>query len=172
MSKASLKKALKEMSREEMVEVLCELYDARREAKEYLDYWADPHPDAALEQYKEAVDKMFFYSTGKNRSQPSASDLKKMEKYFSSLVFDPEKTADLLLHIAERQYLWLTRRTSGFQQVEKAVRRAYDNASRYVEEAALESLFGLRLERLKESIDEFYKNPPEQRRGWWRRRRW
>lgn len=172
MSKTTLKKALRDMSREDMVEVLCELYDSRREAKEYLDYWADPHPDELLEDYKNRVDKMFFYSTGKNRSQPAAADLKRLEKYFSSLVFDPEKTADLLLHIAERQYLWLTRRTSGFNEAEKAVRRACDTASIFIEEAGLEAVYGLRLGRVKESIDEYYRNPPEPRRTWWKRRRW
>lgn len=172
MSKTSLKKALAGMSREGMTEVICELYDSRREAKEYLDYWADPAPEKALEDYKEKVDKMFFYSTGRTRSQPAAADLKRLEKYFSSLVFDPEKTADLLLHIAERQFLWLTRKTSGFLQSEKAVRRALDTARIYIEETAQESLYSLRLGRLAESVGKFYADPPEPRRAWWRRRRW
>lgn len=172
MSKATLKKALSSMTKEEIIESICELYDSRREAKDYLEYWINPNPDEALEKYKETVDKMFFFSSGKNRSQPAANDLKRLVKYFSSLVFDSEKTSDLLLHIAERQYLWLTRRTSGFLQAEPAVRRAYDQAKAYVEGSALENLYGLRLERLSEAINEFYRNPPEPRRAWWRRRRY
>lgn len=172
MSKASLKKALATMTKEEIIESVCELYDSRREAKEYLDYWVNPNPDSILEQYKEAVDKMFFFSSGKNRSQPAANNLKRHVKYFSSLVFDSEKTADLLMHIAQCQYLWLTRRTSGFMQAETAVRRAYEQAKAFVEEAALENIYGLKLERLKELIDDFYRHPPEPRRAWWRRRRY
>lgn len=172
MSKASLKKTLGSMSREEIIESICELYDSRREAKEYLEYWLNPDPDSALESYKETIDKMFFFSSGKNRAQPAANELKRQVKYFSSLVFDSEKTADLMLHIAERQYIWLTRRTSGFLQAEGAVRRAYEQARTYIEAAALEGLYGLRLERLKDCIDAFYKNPPEPRRAWWRRRRY
>ncbi len=160
------------MDKEELIEVLSELYDARKEAKEYLDYWVSPDPDMALEDNKALIDKMFFYSTGKNRSQPAANELKRVVRYFSLLVFDSEKIADLMIHIAERQYVWASQKTSGILQTETAVRRAYDNARIYVEGADLESLFGLRLKRLIESIDEFYRNPPGQRSGWWRRRRY
>lgn len=155
------------MSKSEIIEVVAELYDARREAKDYLDYWLSPNPEKALLDYKAMADKMFFYSTGKNRSQPAANDLRRLVKHFSTLVFESEKIADLLIHIAERQYVWLTQRRSGFMQCETAVRRAYDNAYAYVEGAALEDMYGLRLERLKDDIDEFFRNPPKRRRGWW-----
>lgn len=169
MSKAGLKKALSEMSKKEIIESVCELYEARREAKEYLDYWIDPNPDKALEDYKQTVDKMFFYSTGKTRSQPAANDLKRLVKYFSSLVFDGEKSSELLLHIAERQYQWVTKKRGGVMQTETATRRAYENARTYIESAGLEGMYGLRLERLKEAIDEFYRTAPQtRRRGWWR----
>lgn len=168
MSKSSLKKALGELTKQQLAQMVCELYDSRREAKEYLDYWLSPNPDKALADYKEAVDKMFFYSTGKNRSQPAANDLRRHVKHFSSLVFDSEKTADLLLHIAERQFEWLTRRTSGCMQAEKAVRRALKQAADYIESAALEEQFGLRLGRLTEKVDKFYRNQPQPRRRWWR----
>lgn len=169
MSKAALKKSLGAMTKSEIIETVCELYEVRREAKDYLDYWIDPNPDRALLEFKETVDKMFFYSTGKTRSQPSATDLRRMVKYFSTLVFDSEKTAELLLHIADRQYQWVTRKSGGVVQSEKAVRRAYDNARNYVEGAALEEVYGLRLDNLKEKIDEFFKDPPRRRRGWgWR----
>lgn len=111
MSKAALKKSLGAMTKSEIIETVCELYEVRREAKDYLDYWIDPNPDRALLEFKETVDKMFFYSTGKTRSQPSATDLRRMVKYFSTLVFDSEKTAELLLHIADRQYQWVTRKS-------------------------------------------------------------
>lgn len=37
MSKASLKKALAQMDRESLVELICEMYDARPEARDYLE---------------------------------------------------------------------------------------------------------------------------------------
>lgn len=170
MSKTGLRKGLSGLSKEEIIEVVCELYDSRKEAKEYLEYWLCPDPDRALEDYKERVDKMFFYSTGKNRSQPSSHDLKRLVNYFSTIVFDSDKIADLLVHMAERQYIWVTRRRSGFKQCEVNVRRAYDNARIYIEGADLEDLFGLRLERLDENITDFYNNLPLPRRHRWRRK--
>ena len=168
MSKTGLRKGLSELSKEEIIGVVCELYDSRKDAREYLDYWLDPDPEKALEDYKERVDKMFFYSTGKNRSQPAVNDLKRLVNHFSTIVFDSEKIDDLLVHIAERQYIWLTRKRSGFNQCETAVRRACDNARTYIESADLEDLYGLRLERLDESIKDFYNDLPRPRRRWWR----
>jgi hypothetical protein len=169
MSKAGLKKAFRSMTRDEIAEMVLELYDARREAKDYLDYWLAPDPDRALDEAKASAEKMFFYSTGKPRSQPAAADLKRLVKNFSTLVFDSDKIADLLMYIAERQYIWVTQKRSGFLQAEVAVRRAYDNARVYIEGAALEDLYGLRLERLAESIDDFFRDPPRPQR---RSRRW
>ena len=38
MSKAKLKKYLQTLSKEQVIEVMLELYDARKEAKEYLEF--------------------------------------------------------------------------------------------------------------------------------------
>lgn len=172
MSKAALKKAMASMSRDQLVEMVCELYDARKEAKEYFEYWLNPDPKKALEEAKEAVDKMFFFTSGKNRKEPSATSVKKLVKDFSLMVFEPESIADLLVHIALNHYKWLTRKTSAFASSETAVRRDFDNARTYVEGAGLEDIYGLKLERLQQAIDDFFSDPPEpkrrRRRAWWR----
>lgn len=172
MSKAALKKTLAKMPQEAIADLVCELYDSRKEAKEYLEYWLNPDPSKALEAAKESVDKMFFFSSGKNRKEPSATSLKKLVKDFSLMVFEPEMIADLLVHIASQHYKWLTQKASGFTTAETSVRRSYDNAYAYMESSGLESVFGLKLQRLKEQIDDFFRHPPEpkrrHRRRWWR----
>ena len=40
MSKATVKKLLRSMSKEDIIEMVIEMYDARKEAKEYLEYYA------------------------------------------------------------------------------------------------------------------------------------
>lgn len=157
------------MTKKEIIETVCELYDVRREAKDYLDYWINPDPSQALEDFKTQVDKMFFYSTGKSRSQPAAATLRQLVKYFSTLVFDSDREAELLMYIAERQYLWVTQKSGNVTQSEKSVRRAYDNAYKFIENAAPDVDYTLRLQRLKESIDSFFSNPPSRHRRWWRR---
>lgn len=171
MSKAALKKALAEMSKEEIIEVVAELYDARSEAKSYFEYWLKPNPDAVFEETKEMVNKLFFYSTGRNRKEPTATQLKKIIKDFSSMTYDAEKIAGLYVHIAAQHYNWLVQKKSAFLSSEAAVRRDYENALKYVESADLESVYGHKLNQIKEYTDKFFNHLPEPtRRG--RRRRW
>ena len=39
------------MSKAEIVCLVAELYEAKKEAKDYLDYWMSPDEDAKLEEY-------------------------------------------------------------------------------------------------------------------------
>lgn len=39
MSKATIKKLLRSMSKEQIIEMVIEMYDARKEAKDYLEYF-------------------------------------------------------------------------------------------------------------------------------------
>ena len=167
MSKAKLKKALAELSKDGVIEMVTELYDARPEARDYLEYWLDPNPDREFQAALEKVDKMFFYSTGKNRTQPSQTSLKRLVKDFSTLVFDSEKIAQLYLHIAESHAKWLRQKQKGRGQSEKAVRRNLQLAEEYIVSAQLESVFEIRLERLRKFIDDVMDLPEfKDRRGW------
>lgn len=42
MSKAQLKKHLIKLTKEQVIDVVMELYEARKEAKEYLDFYINP----------------------------------------------------------------------------------------------------------------------------------
>lgn len=59
MSKSQVKKLLTGMSKEEVINVVMELYDARKEAREYLDYFANPNEKDELEKFKNIVIKEF-----------------------------------------------------------------------------------------------------------------
>lgn len=175
MSKAALKKALNAMDKKSVIEMVCELYEARREAREYLEYWLDPDDRKALEEAKDRVSKMFFFTTsGKNRAKPTVTSLKNLVKDFSTLVFDPEKIADLRIFIAENFLLWSKQKRSGFAAVEPTVKKFISDAKAYVEGAALEHLYGERLRRLEEYADDFFRHPPQptSRRGYRRYLRW
>ena len=52
MSKTSLKKLLSELDRDQLAEMIVELYEARKEAREYLEYFVSPDENAMLEKYK------------------------------------------------------------------------------------------------------------------------
>lgn len=59
MSKTQLKKMLTGMSNDEIISVVLELYSARQEAKDYLDYLMAPDEQGELEKFKKIVVKEF-----------------------------------------------------------------------------------------------------------------
>lgn len=63
MSKAQLKKHLLKLTQEEVIDVILELYDARKEAKEYLEFYMNPNDDIKLDEYKKIIYNEYMIST-------------------------------------------------------------------------------------------------------------
>lgn len=57
MSKIQLKKELANLDREQLVQLILDMYSARKEAKEYFDFFVNPDVDALYEKYQKAVEK-------------------------------------------------------------------------------------------------------------------
>ena len=64
MSKAEVKKYIKSLERGSLEELVMDLYSARKEAKEYLEYVIKPNDKGKLEEYREIITKEFFPSRG------------------------------------------------------------------------------------------------------------
>ncbi len=166
MSKAKLKKTLAAMPASEIAELVLELYEARKEAKEYLEFWLEPDTPKALEKARKMVEKVFYTSVDRPRKRPSLTDLNRIARDFTSQVFDREAVADLLLYIAEMQCKWLEgrwRRLSYRSSIKKNV----DTAAVYIDQAyPPEDTFGeaegfrLRLERVRERAASLYHYSP------------
>lgn len=62
MSKSTIKKTLMTMSKEEIIDMVLAMYDARKEAKEYLEFFANPNEDGKLEEYKKIIIEEFYPS--------------------------------------------------------------------------------------------------------------
>ena len=60
MSKATVKKLLRSMSKEQIIEMVIEMYDARKEAKDYLEYYASPDENSKLEDTRILFVKSFI----------------------------------------------------------------------------------------------------------------
>ena len=101
MSKARLKKTLNSLSKEQIIEIVTEMYDARKEAKEYLEYWLEPDSDKELERREVMIKRLFFTTSDRPRKLPSVTDIKKVVKDFTTICFDSEKTALLLLYVCD-----------------------------------------------------------------------
>ena len=48
------------MPKEEIIGMVLEMYDARKEAKEYLEFYANPDEDGKLEEYKKIITEEFY----------------------------------------------------------------------------------------------------------------
>lgn len=57
MSKAKLKKHLLSLTKEQITDIVLELYDARKEAKDYLEFYLAPDCNAELEKEQESYQK-------------------------------------------------------------------------------------------------------------------
>ena len=60
MSKSTIKKLLQSMTKAEIIEMVLELYSARKEAKEYLEFYASPDEKGKLEEYKSILREEFY----------------------------------------------------------------------------------------------------------------
>ena len=48
------------MPKEEIISMVLEMYDARKEAKEYLEFYANPDEDGKLDDYKKIIIEEFY----------------------------------------------------------------------------------------------------------------
>ncbi|MDE7508612.1 MAG: hypothetical protein K2M62_00660 [Muribaculaceae bacterium] len=171
MSKAKLKKALAALDKEEIITMVTELYDARKEAKEYLEYWIDPDAGKELERVEKLIDRQFFTPQRVSRRTLSLPTINKLIKDFMSICFEPERVADLLIYTTERMADWLEVR---YRRVayRTSLRKYLNEATLYVESHELEPLYGIRIERLQSRVEalENYQEEHAPRRWGWRRR--
>jgi len=100
MTKAALKKHLKTMEKAEIIDLMLELYDAKKEAKEYLDYFLNPQEDAKLDEYKRIIREEFYPKRGFPKCRFSVC--RKAISDFKKLGSSPISQADLMLFLVEQ----------------------------------------------------------------------
>lgn len=104
MSKTALKRTLRGMSRDEVEELLLDLYDARREAKEYLEFFLNPDIGKLMEKCRAAIVKEVARSgryRWRNRVSPKMSKVRKTVKDLASFNPGPEYPAELMTYFIE-----------------------------------------------------------------------
>lgn len=99
MSKTTLKKLLTNLTREQMIDVILEMYDARKDAREYLEYFVDPNESAMAEKAKSIISKEFFPARGHAKGRTSVC--RRAIKEFTTLHPSPIHIADVKFHFVE-----------------------------------------------------------------------
>ncbi len=163
MSKATVKKALKELDHDSLVEMVMDLYSARKEAREYLEFWVDPDIDREVENLKTRLWKAFFLPQDKPRRKPGFTEAKQLMKNFLTLCHEPDKIADILLYYPETILRWLRERKGlGMTANKTKLFTAIDTAKTEIETSGNEDTALLhRLEALESKAEDFYRLMPK-----------
>lgn len=143
MSKTEVKKYIKSLERGSLEELVMDLYSARKEAKEYLEYVIKPNDKGKLEQYREVITKEFFPSRGEPKMRFSVC--RKAVSEYKSLDPAPEFLADLMLYIPECAYQMADKYGSMGEQFYEAAENNLKAAIKYISEHHLQSQFQKRI---------------------------
>lgn len=99
--KTTLKKLLSTMEKDQLIKLILQLYSARKEAQEYLDYFTEPDEKAKLEEYKKIIREEFYPKGNTFNPKLRLSVCRKVISNFKKLSPSPEALADLLLYYPE-----------------------------------------------------------------------
>jgi len=100
MSKTTVKKHLSSMSKDDLLKIVLELYDAKKEAKEYLEYIASPNEKGKLKEYKEIITEE-FYPYGRCDPKLRFAVCKKAISDYKKFKPSTKTIADLMLTFVE-----------------------------------------------------------------------
>ncbi|MDO4320557.1 MAG: DUF6155 family protein [Bacteroidales bacterium] len=96
MSKTVLRKELRQMSREQLEQIIIDAYDARREIKEYFEFFLNPDVEKLLEKHLTIVTKELSRVKW-GRSRARVSNIKKAVKDFMGFAPGPEAGLDMMM---------------------------------------------------------------------------
>lgn len=101
MSKATLKKAVQTLEKDQIIEMILDLYAARPEAKEYLDFWVSGDIDSKMTKAKAAIVKEVSRRQ-RTRPRPRMTKIKRIIKDIVTLNPDSEAIAEIMTFAVER----------------------------------------------------------------------
>ena len=98
MAVSNLKKELKKLDKDKLVDLISDLYKKNKSVKEFLDFYVNPNEDEQFMKYKDKVIQAFFPKRG---DRYSISDGKKAISDFKKLEPSQVLLADLMLCYVE-----------------------------------------------------------------------
>ncbi|MGM9870595.1 MAG: DUF6155 family protein [Muribaculaceae bacterium] len=100
MSKKDLKAALKGLDRDQLTELILEVYSKIKEAKKFLDFYADPDEEKLAEEIKAEIFSNFFSRTFR-RKKIKLAPAKRMVSNFAKLGVSPHLVLDVMIYMLE-----------------------------------------------------------------------
>ena len=143
MSKTTLKKYLSGLEKEEIIQVILDLYDARKEAKEYLEYFVSPDEEKKLEECKNIIINEFHPKRGIGKCRFSVC--RKAISNYKKLHPSPENLGDLMICLVEQACLFTYEYGDMSEQFYISVENNFTAAMRHLSKNGIVSLFDKRI---------------------------
>lgn len=150
MSKLELKKELKTLSKDKIIDIVLELYSARKEAKEYLEFFLNPNEKSEVEKYKMIILDEFCPSKGEPKCRFSVC--RKAISDFKKLKPSPEVLADLMLYYIEEGVQVTIQYGDMWEQYYTALENNFEKAVVFIAKNGLMEQYKVRIEVLLESV--------------------
>ena len=152
MSKAKLKKHLQSLPKERIIEIMLKLYDARKEAKEYLEFYLTPNSNAELEKCKKVIRQEFFPTRGFSE-KPSFAKCRKVISDFQKLKPEPTCVADLMLFYIEQGCEYTVTFGDMWEQYYITLENNFEKAMKFIFMNGLLAQYYERIEKLLENVN-------------------
>ena len=146
MSKSEVKNYIKSLERSSLEELVMDLYSARKEAKEYLEYVIKSDDNAKLEEYRKIITNEFFPSRGDAKLRFSVCG--KAVSEFKSLDPLPELLADLMLSIPEYASQIADELGDMWEQFYDAAENNFKAAMKFISQHHLQRHFQKRIDNI------------------------
>lgn len=107
MSKNSLKKYINTLDASQLRQLLLDAYSARKETKEYFDFYLDPDSEKLAAKYRAIIEREFKARQGYFKKRPRRSVCKKAISDFKRFSPDGQVLAELMLFYVMEADRWM-----------------------------------------------------------------
>lgn len=104
MSKTQLKKELQQLDKSSIINMVLDLYTARKDARDYLDFFVDPDIDRRIEKARIKIAKELSRGRSGGRSRARISHIRAAINDIATLDPGIEYVADIMVYAIEAAY--------------------------------------------------------------------
>lgn len=149
MSKSTVKKFLQSMPKESIIGMVMEMYSARKEAQEYLEFYTHPNERGKLEEYKNII-REEFYPARRREPQTRFAVCRKAVADFKKLKPSADALADLMVSYME----WATQFTHDYGDMWEQYYTSVDgNFGKTVKHIVVNDLWEIYDYRLRQCVE-------------------
>ena len=152
MGKAKLRKKLELLPKENVIRVIMELYDNCKEARQYLDHYAEPNSKDECERFKQVIRKEFF-PTREFSERPSFATCRKVISDFKKMKPDPYFLADLMLYYIENGCEYTMTFGDMWEQYYVTFEKKFEKTMEHITKNNLFPIFYARIEQMLNATD-------------------